>query len=189
MNDTDMLPGSYPHRKYMLFWVVSRPGDQSSTSRALTWIQCKLGKQYLVKKFILPWESNPGPTPIWGGPASILASVGLKIEMWNRKLMLHLEMYSVGRLEQLCFSNKPCLLPPTKQRTASELFRINIWWYSRMLLFLLLSVLFGLAGTKHFIYLGRNIQITNHICDVFTYHIEWGKWRHMLINGGRVLDI
>ena len=30
-----------------LFWVVSRPGPQASTSGALTWIQCKLGKQYL----------------------------------------------------------------------------------------------------------------------------------------------
>jgi len=57
---------------------VSRPGLQPSTSRALSWIQCKLGKQYLEKKFTLPWESNPGPTPIRGGPATILASVGLK---------------------------------------------------------------------------------------------------------------
>ena len=24
------------------------------------WIQCKLGKQYLLKKITLPWESNPG---------------------------------------------------------------------------------------------------------------------------------
>merc|ERR1711936_115320 len=46
-----------------LYWMLSRPGPQSSTSRALTWIQCKLGKQYLEKKFTLPWESNPGPTP------------------------------------------------------------------------------------------------------------------------------
>ena len=30
------------------------------------WIQCKLGKQYLLKKITLPWESNPGPTPIRG---------------------------------------------------------------------------------------------------------------------------
>ena len=43
---------------------MSRPGPQSSTPRALTWIQCKVGKQYLEKKFTLPWESNPGPTPI-----------------------------------------------------------------------------------------------------------------------------
>ena len=38
----------------------------------------QLGKQYLVKKFTLPWESNPGPTPIRGGLATIQASVGLK---------------------------------------------------------------------------------------------------------------
>jgi len=33
--------------KDILFWVLSRPGPQTFTSRALTWIQCKLGKQYL----------------------------------------------------------------------------------------------------------------------------------------------
>ena len=42
------------------------------------WIQYKLGKQYLVKKITLPWESNPGPTPIRGGPVTIIASAGLK---------------------------------------------------------------------------------------------------------------
>ena len=52
--------------------------QQSSTSRALTWIQCKLGKQYLEKKFTLPWESNPGPTPNRGDTATLVASVGLK---------------------------------------------------------------------------------------------------------------
>ena len=52
--------------------------QQSSTSRALTWIQCKLGKQYLEKKFTLPWESNPGPTPNRGELATLVASVGLK---------------------------------------------------------------------------------------------------------------
>ena len=58
--------------------MVSRPGLQPCTSRALTWIQCKLGKQYLVKKFTLPWESNPGPTPIRGELATLIVSVGLK---------------------------------------------------------------------------------------------------------------
>ena len=29
-----------------------------------TWIQGKLGKQYLRNKVTLHWESNPGPTPI-----------------------------------------------------------------------------------------------------------------------------
>ena len=42
-------------------WWWTGTNSQSSTSKALTWIQCKLGKQYLVKKFTLPWESNPGP--------------------------------------------------------------------------------------------------------------------------------
>ena len=58
--------------------MLSRPGPQSSTSRALTWIQCELGKQYLEKKFTLPWESNPGPTPNRGDLATLVASVGLK---------------------------------------------------------------------------------------------------------------
>ena len=64
--------------KTKLYWMLSRPGPQSSTSRALTWIQCKLGKQYLEKKFTLPWESNPGPTPNRGDLATLVASVGLK---------------------------------------------------------------------------------------------------------------
>ena len=54
------------------------PGPQSSTTRTLAWIQCKLGRQYLVKKFTLPWESNPGPTPNRGDLATLVASVGLK---------------------------------------------------------------------------------------------------------------
>ena len=46
--------------------------------RMTQWIQYKLGKQYLLKKVTLPWESNPGPTPIRGDPATLVASVGLK---------------------------------------------------------------------------------------------------------------
>ena len=42
------------------------------------WIQYKLGKQYLWNKVTLPWESNPGPTPIRGDLATIIVSVGLK---------------------------------------------------------------------------------------------------------------
>ena len=64
---------------------MSRPGPQTSTSRALTWIQCKLGKQYLVKKCTLPWESNPGPTPIRGDTATLVASVGFKKKTNLRK--------------------------------------------------------------------------------------------------------
>ena len=52
--------------------------SQSSTSRALAWIQRKLGKQYLVNKFTLPWQSSPGLTPIRGGLVILVASVGLK---------------------------------------------------------------------------------------------------------------
>ena len=55
------------NKEYILiFWVVSRPGPQSFTSRALSWIQCKLGKHYSWKKVTLPLESNPEPTPIRG---------------------------------------------------------------------------------------------------------------------------
>ena len=35
-------------------WWWTGTNSQSSTSKALTWIQCKLGKQYLVKKDALP---------------------------------------------------------------------------------------------------------------------------------------
>ena len=42
------------------------------------WIQYKLEKQYLWNKVTLPWESNPGPTPIRGDLATIIVSVGLK---------------------------------------------------------------------------------------------------------------
>ena len=38
-------------------WWWTGTNSQSSTSKALTWIQCKLGKQYLVKKFTLPSPS------------------------------------------------------------------------------------------------------------------------------------
>ena len=31
---------------------------------------------FFLKKITLPWESNPGPTPIRGGPVTIIASVG-----------------------------------------------------------------------------------------------------------------
>ena len=65
------------YRNCVLPWTLSRPGPQFSTSRALTRIRCKLGKQYLEKKFTLPWESNPGPTPIRGDPATLVASAGL----------------------------------------------------------------------------------------------------------------
>ena len=37
----------------------------------------KLVKQYLLKKVTLPWESNPGPTPIRGDLATLVASVDL----------------------------------------------------------------------------------------------------------------
>ena len=32
----------------------------------------------MVKKVTLPWEPNPGPTPIRGDLATLIASVGLK---------------------------------------------------------------------------------------------------------------
>ena len=48
---------------------------QSSTSGALTRVQCKLGKQYLRNKVTLHWESNPGPTPTRGDIVSIKVSV------------------------------------------------------------------------------------------------------------------
>ena len=48
------------HRIYFLgCWTGTN--SQSSTSIALPWIQCKLGKQYLLNKVTPPWESNPEP--------------------------------------------------------------------------------------------------------------------------------
>ena len=38
----------------------------------------QVGKAVFGKKITLPWESNPGPTPIRGGPATLIAFVGLK---------------------------------------------------------------------------------------------------------------
>ena len=73
-------------------WWWTGTNSQSSTSKALTWIQCKLGKQYLVKKFTLPWESNPGPTPIRGDTATLIASVGLKkIDFIHSIILCHFE--------------------------------------------------------------------------------------------------
>ena len=65
---------------YHICWWWTGTDSRSSTSKALTWIQCKLGKQYLVKKFTLPWESNPGPTPIRGGTATLTSCVAHWIE-------------------------------------------------------------------------------------------------------------
>ena len=39
---------------------------RSSTSIALPWILCELGKQHLLNKVTLLWESNPWPFPIQG---------------------------------------------------------------------------------------------------------------------------
>ena len=44
------------------------------------WIQYKLGKQYLLKENYTTWESNPGPTPIRGDPATLVASVGFFLD-------------------------------------------------------------------------------------------------------------
>ena len=71
-----------------LFWVISRPGPQASTSGALTWIQCKLGEQYLWKKVTLPWESNPEPTPIRGD----IATNYHNSVCWVLKMKLNLEI-------------------------------------------------------------------------------------------------
>ena len=73
-------------------WWWTGTNSQSSTSKALTWIQCKLGKQYLVKKFTLPWESNPGPTPIRGDTATLIASVGLKKNSAKSYMMASLNL-------------------------------------------------------------------------------------------------
>ena len=45
---------------FQFYWVVRRPRPQVPTSRALPWIQRKLGKQYLRNKVTLLRESNPG---------------------------------------------------------------------------------------------------------------------------------
>ena len=47
----------------------------------------QVGKAYLVKKFTLPWESNPGRTQIRGGLVTGIVSVGLK------KTCGHLSLY------------------------------------------------------------------------------------------------
>mgnify|MGYP003327583608 CR=1 FL=1 len=57
-------------------WMVSRPGVQLLTSRALSWIQCKLGKPYLWKKILLPCELNPSPNPNWGSFAVLHVRTG-----------------------------------------------------------------------------------------------------------------
>ena len=38
----------------------------------------QVGKAVFGKEIQTPWETNPEPSPIRGGPATILASVGLK---------------------------------------------------------------------------------------------------------------
>ena len=95
--------GKIPTKKVKLFWMVSRHGLQPLASRALSWIQCKLGKQYLVMRFTLPWESNPGPfsNP---GRCGNPSSVGLKKTCGhsplNPSIMYHVSciMYHVSCL-------------------------------------------------------------------------------------------
>ena len=51
----------FPRYKYSLSLVETGTYSQSFTSIVLPWIQCKLGKQYLLNKVTPPWESNPEP--------------------------------------------------------------------------------------------------------------------------------
>ena len=51
---------------------------RSSTSIALPWILRELGKQHLLNKVTLLWESNPGPFPIQGIMLIEVVFVGLK---------------------------------------------------------------------------------------------------------------
>ena len=49
----------FVYKSFLGCWTGTN--SQSSTSIVLPWIQCKLGKQYLLNKVTPPWESNPEP--------------------------------------------------------------------------------------------------------------------------------
>ena len=73
--------------------------SQSPTSRALTWIQCKLGMQYMRNKVTLPWESNT-------------VSVGLKRRVAIRHYIqvLHILKYIPMCVLQIVYSILYCIL-------------------------------------------------------------------------------
>ena len=79
--------------------VVDRHKLKSSTSRALTWIQCKLGMQYMRNKVTLPWESNT-------------VSVGLKRRVAIRHYIqvLHILKYIARCVLQIVYSILYCIL-------------------------------------------------------------------------------
>ena len=102
--------GSFKHfTLHITLWWWTGTNSQSSTSRALTWIQGKLGKHYLLKKFTLPWESNPGPTPIRGDPATLVASVGSN---WKIPVLYELLRGTLGKPPQplAILEQRPLLL-------------------------------------------------------------------------------
>ena len=105
-------------------WVVSRPGLQSWTSRALSWIQCKLGKQINVQLFvdlniclgILSWVENVysknrdfGSERIWDiiWSREVLMLHGPKSTSWSWNIHLVL-LRNIGKwfwetlLQRLC---------------------------------------------------------------------------------------
>ena len=77
--------------------------SQSSTSIVLPWIQCKLGKQYLLNKVTPPWESNPEPFS-YPGNYGYHRSV-----CWVKK-------FTCGHLPQIPSKIGPPLLPTIRLR-------------------------------------------------------------------------
>ena len=84
-------------------WWWTGTNSQSSTSRALAWIHCKLGKQYLLNKVTPPWESNPEPFS-YPGNYGYHRSV-----CWVKK-------FTCGHLPQIPSKIGPPLLPTIRLR-------------------------------------------------------------------------
>ena len=91
----------FVYKSFLGCWTGTN--SQSSTSIALPWIQCKLGKQYLLNKVTPPWESNPEPFS-YPGNYGYHRSV-----CWVKK-------FTCGHLPQIPSKIGPPLLPTIRLR-------------------------------------------------------------------------
>ena len=87
----------------------------------------------------------------------------------------------IARSKCFCFHNKPLnysvLLPPAAKANGLP-WNFSTKFFHMHFLFFALSVIFGQAGTKHIIYLGRNISIMS--CQkLFIYHflVQWYPYK------------
>ena len=87
---------------FQFYWVVRRPRPQVPTSRALPWIQRKLGKQYLRNKVTLLRESNPGAVSPTASSVFFLMTF---LRYLSQKLAAEASGGAVGKYKRLSSKN------------------------------------------------------------------------------------